>query len=301
MEQLLLQPMSGLKVGQRSRACLRHPDGSSVEAPQLPRRRRRRPPARHRWNNKPSSIQRPAALGKLLVRHLNGAPVAEADRSRVHPLAWAEGEDLARSHLDPAPDRRWSCVDRKRDQHHARGHRDKGDARLFLLDSRQSPAVKPNLGQSRAELATAGDQQAGDAVRAQSRLKILRFTKYRRAAARHSASPPMPEAVPPARGARSDFKLRGKAVPRYSITANAPILLTFRVYRRKVADSGSTNTNCLGLRHVVANFATFVCYCLYCNDVVDRDPLKEKLMPVNFLQKQAAVEHLPTCVRFDCE
>jgi len=42
------------------------------------------------------------------------------------------------------------------------------------------------------------------------------------------------------------------------------------------------------LRHVVANFATFVRYYLYRNDVVDRDPLKEKLMPLNFLQKQVA-------------
>src|SRR5262249_12313674 len=61
---------------------------------------------------------------------------------------------------------------------------------------RQPATVEPNLGQSRTQLAAAGDLQAGDAVRAQSRLKVLGFTKYRRAAARHSASTPMPEAVP---------------------------------------------------------------------------------------------------------
>jgi hypothetical protein len=61
---------------------------------------------------------------------------------------------------------------------------------LFLLYGCQPPAVEPNLGQSRAELTAAGDQQAGDTVCAQSRLKILRFTKDGRAAARHLLSPP---------------------------------------------------------------------------------------------------------------
>src|SRR5215472_6386350 len=75
MEQLLLQSVSGPKIRQRARARFGDPDGCSVEAAQLPRRRRRWPPARHRWNDKLSPIQRAAVLGKLLVRHLNGAPV----------------------------------------------------------------------------------------------------------------------------------------------------------------------------------------------------------------------------------
>jgi len=92
MEQLLLQPVSGLKVGKRSCACLRHPDGSAVEAAQLPDHRGRRPPEGHRRNDKPSSIQRAAVSGKLLVRHLNGAPVRESECFCMHPLACAESE-----------------------------------------------------------------------------------------------------------------------------------------------------------------------------------------------------------------
>jgi hypothetical protein len=42
-------------------------------------------------------------------------------------------------------------------------------------------------------------------------------------------------------------------------------------------------------RHAVANFATFVCYYDFFNERQMR-PSKEELMPVNFLQKQAA-EH----------
>src|SRR5215469_9328981 len=68
--------------------------------------------------------------------------------------------------------------------------------RFAIMPLPPPPAGEPNLGQSRTQLAAAGDLQAGDAVRAQSRLKVLGFTKYRRAAARHSASTPVPEAVP---------------------------------------------------------------------------------------------------------
>jgi hypothetical protein len=38
-------------------------------------------------------------------------------------------------------------------------------------------------------------------------------------------------------------------------------------------------------RHVVANFATFVRYYLYRNDVADRDPLKEKLTDLRRLER----------------
>jgi len=50
---------------------------------------------------------------------------------------------------------------------------------LSLLDGRQPQALERDLGQSRAKLAAAGDQQPGNAVRAQSSLKILRFTQIR--------------------------------------------------------------------------------------------------------------------------
>jgi hypothetical protein len=112
----------------------------------------------------------------------------------MHPLAYSERDHLAVPDLDPGPDRGGLSAKWKRGQDHARGCRDKGDPWLFLIDGRQPPAVEPNLGQTRAEWAAADDQQAGDAVCAQSHLKILRFTKYRRAAARHLLS--LPDAKP---------------------------------------------------------------------------------------------------------
>src|SRR5215471_2703129 len=185
MQQLLLQPMRGLKVDEGSGACLRHPDGSPVEVAQLCYRCPRRSPARCGRNGETGPGQGATVLGKLLIRRVNSAPVTGADGSCVQPLTWAERDHLASSDLDSAPDRRWSSVDRKRDQDHARRHRDKGNPCELFFDRRELKALEPNLGQSRAELAAAGDQQPGYAVGAQSRLKILRFTKYRRAAARH--------------------------------------------------------------------------------------------------------------------
>jgi hypothetical protein len=168
MEQLLLQPVSGLKVGQRSGACLGHPDRSSVEAAQLPDHCRRRTPASHRRNDKPSSIQRAAVLGKLLARHPNGAPMSASGCSGVQSV---------------------------------------GDLRRSGVGSRSEPA----------RYSPSAQASGCDAVRAQSRLKILCFTKYRRAAARHSASTPMPEAVPPARGlpAIQAERKRGSALFNY--------------------------------------------------------------------------------------
>jgi len=136
-----------------------------------------------------------------MIWHVNGAPVRQSERPRVQAQAGAKSDHFAVPDLDPCPDRRRPFANWKRNQDHARGYRHKGDPRQFLLHGCQPPAVERELGQSRAELAAAGDQQAGDTVCAQSRLKILRFTKDGCAAARHFFSPPWPEAASLGRGA----------------------------------------------------------------------------------------------------
>jgi hypothetical protein len=189
MEQLLFQPVRSLRVSERSGARFGHSDGRPVEVAQLPRRRTRWSPARHRRNHEPGSTQHAAVIGKLLFQDLNSSPVTGSGSSCVQPLAGTECDHFAGSNFDSAPDRRWSSVDRKRDQDNARRHHDKRNPCLRLLESRQPQVHEPELGQSRPELAAVGDQHPGDAVRAQGSLKILRFTKDRRAAARHSFSP----------------------------------------------------------------------------------------------------------------
>ena len=196
MEQLLLQPVRRLSIGERPSAPFGHTDGGPVEVPQLPCRGRPWSPSRRRRNNEPGAAQRTTIAGKLLVRHLDCAPATGSECSRVQPLVPAESNHPARSDLDPAPDRRWPFVDRKRDHDHVRGNRHKGDPWLCFLYGRQPQAIEPDLRQPRAELAMTSDQQPGNTVRAQSGLKILRFTKYRCAAAGHFFSPPVARGRP---------------------------------------------------------------------------------------------------------
>ena len=47
----------------------------------------------------------------------------------LEPLARAERDDFTRPDFGPAPDRRWSCVNRKCDQNRARRDCDKCDPR----------------------------------------------------------------------------------------------------------------------------------------------------------------------------
>ena len=86
VEQLLLQPMRRLNVGQRSHARFRHPNRSPVEVAQLSCRRTRWLPARRGRNHEPGSTQYATVVGKLLFRGLNGSPVRGPDSSCVQPL-----------------------------------------------------------------------------------------------------------------------------------------------------------------------------------------------------------------------
>src|SRR5438067_8188617 len=127
MEQLLLQPVRRLSVGEGSGAPFGHADGGAVEVTQLPCRCRRWPPSGRRRNDETGAAQRTTIAGKLLVCSLDRAPAAGSECSRVQPLAAAESDHFARSDLGPAPDRRWPLLDRKRYQDRAGGHRDKGN------------------------------------------------------------------------------------------------------------------------------------------------------------------------------
>ena len=130
MDQLLLQTVRRLSVGERSGARFGHTYGGPVEVAQLPHRRRRRAPPRGRRNNERGSAQRATVAGKLLVCRLDRAPATGSECSRVQPLAAAESDHLARSDLGHAPYRRWPLLDRKRYQDRAGGHRDKGNPLL---------------------------------------------------------------------------------------------------------------------------------------------------------------------------
>jgi len=90
-------------------------------------------------------------------------------------------------HAHPAPDRRGSTAERKRDQNRIRRHRDKNDPRKLLFAGRQPQMVQLDLRQPRAKLAPADDRQAEDAVRAQRSLKIVRVAENRRGATWHFA------------------------------------------------------------------------------------------------------------------
>src|SRR5215831_6114541 len=153
----------------------------------------RRLPARHRWKHEPASGQYATVIGELLFGDPNEAPMTRSNGSRMQLLAWTKGNHFAGPDLDAAPDRRGSSINRKHEKNHAGGHRDESDPRLCLLDGRQPQPLKPDLGHSRLKLPAPGEQHPGDPVSAQSRLKILRFTKYRCAAARHSSPRPDPK------------------------------------------------------------------------------------------------------------
>jgi hypothetical protein len=134
MNQLLLQPVHRLAVNERPRPNFRCKDGDLMEVEQLPASRRRRLPSPDKVRNgKPGSAQRTAISDQVLGRQPDGAPAAGAVGSCMHTLTRAESDDLARSHPDPAPDRRRSTAHRQRDQNRVCGHRDKGDPRQVLL------------------------------------------------------------------------------------------------------------------------------------------------------------------------
>jgi len=113
-------------------------------------------PACHLWGSPAScdgryreigSDQCAAISSELLGWQPNRAPAAGPVGSRVHPLAWAEGHELARPNPDSAPARRSSAAHGKRNQEHVGWHRDDGDPRQLLLGGRQPQPVQPDLGQ----------------------------------------------------------------------------------------------------------------------------------------------------------
>jgi hypothetical protein len=96
MEQLLLQPIRCLTIGDRSCAGFGQTDRSPVEIAQLSCRRTRRSPTRRRGNNEPGPTQYAAVVSELLSRDLNGTPVTSPDGSCVQPLSRPVSDDFAR-------------------------------------------------------------------------------------------------------------------------------------------------------------------------------------------------------------
>src|SRR5262249_55140477 len=128
MQQLLLEIMCRLMVGDRCRTCFGQTDRGPVEATQLFRRCTRRSPTRCGRNDEPGPTQHTAVVAETLLGDLTGSPATGPDGSCVQPLARSEGDDFVDMDLHSAPDRRRSSVDGKRDQDPARGHYDERDA-----------------------------------------------------------------------------------------------------------------------------------------------------------------------------
>ena len=200
-------------------------------------RRRRSPSGEELRNGEPGSAHRPAILGQIRGRQPDRAPAAGRVGSRVHPLTRAEGDDLFRSHLDPAPDRRGSAADRQQHQEGVGGHHDKGDPRQVFLCSQQPQALQRDLGQPRPKPAGTGDQVPGNALLAQGSLKIIRFTKNRREGAWHFSSPPCSVAgLARPRGWHSNQVCEERPRLDYSISAEA---------RRRSPKCSTSSPSCL--------------------------------------------------------
>jgi hypothetical protein len=194
-DQLLLQPVRRFGADQRCRPAFDRADGSRMEVAQMPTNRRPRPPRSSGGrDSEHASGQRAAISNQLHGRHPDRAPAARPVGSRVQALARPEGHDLARSHPEPAPDRRRFAAARQRNQDHLGRHRDNGDPRQALLGSRQPQPVQGDLGQPRPKLATFGDEQAEAAFLAQRGPEILRFAEDRDNTTRHYSSLQWPEA-----------------------------------------------------------------------------------------------------------
>src|SRR5215467_8953779 len=132
MQQLLLEIMCRLMVGDRYRTCFGQTDRCPVEAVQLSRRCTRRSPTRCGRNDEPGPTQHTAVVGETLFGDLTGSPATGPDGSCVQPLARSESDDFVGVDLNSAPDRRRSSVERKRAQDPARGLRDDRNAWLCL-------------------------------------------------------------------------------------------------------------------------------------------------------------------------
>jgi hypothetical protein len=189
MEQLLFQPVRSLRVSERSGARFGHSHRRPVEVAQLPRRRTRWSPARHRRNREPGSTQHAAVIGKLLFQDLNSTPVRGSGSSCVQPLAGPECDHFAGSYFDPP-----QTGDGPPSIGNATRTMPAGTAINAIRACASSTAASrkctsPSWVSRARNWPPSVTSTLATPSAAQSSLKILRFTKDRRAAARHSFSP----------------------------------------------------------------------------------------------------------------
>jgi hypothetical protein len=95
----------------------------------------------------------------------------------MYPLTGPNRYEIAGSYFHPAPNRWRSIADGQRNNEHAWRYCNKGDPWQTLIAGREVQMVQHYLCQPCAKAAVSRDQQVEDTVVAQSRLKIVRFTK----------------------------------------------------------------------------------------------------------------------------